>query len=188
MCLVSNLLYAFIPGVLLGGLAMIVTVLVIITLGTPTVEDTPDISEYTRYLGYLRIHNGFMVSTFAYFCYCYFWNSILYKSSRYLPHITSQVALQLCMLMACGLGFYYFRLIRRPLEDPVQLDVLLFYICILGPFVVNSFSVVSMIACDLGSLPIEYIRPWVEVVQCVVQVRTCVCARVRLCVCAFVRV
>ena len=50
----------------------------------------------------------------------------------FLKYIFKKLGLEILMLAACVMSFYYFAIIRRPTEDPLALDVVLLFICIIG--------------------------------------------------------
>lgn len=131
-------------GAALGGGALVATVIVIIMLGTPTVKPDDDNpkTDYMLYMKYLFIHHGF------------------------------SIGLEILMIGACIFGFYYFHVIVRPLEDPLPLDVVLLFICILGPFTLNVFGLLAVFAGEdsyVKGWSITYIHPLIDIAQCMLQ-------------------
>ena len=77
------------------------------------------------------------------------------------------------MVVATAMGFYYFTTIQRPLESPMMLDVVLLSVCIVGPIILDTFAVISVISGNDNKVEgwfVTLVLPIVDICQCVSQV------------------
>lgn len=77
------------------------------------------------------------------------------------------------MFAATILGFYLFYRLRRPLEKTPYLDQVLLVGCLLGPLVINSFSLIAVISGSENKSTFwafTLVQPLVDVLQCILQV------------------